>query len=98
MGEILVQDQRIDRAGFTKSLGSQHTTVAPSARTPVGGRVVAAVRQAVVETQLEAAADDVGLAERDQRRLHAKGGAFDARARPERRERLERADELGPKI
>src|SRR2546428_1862737 len=95
---ILAQDQRVGNAGFAKALGAQHAAVARAARPACGRRIVAAVREAVVESELEAAANDVGLAECDERRVHAKPRAFDAGARAEIRDPLERGDELGPAV
>ena len=56
------------------------------------------MRQTVVEAELEAAPDDRALRQRDERRLHAKSGAFDTCTRRKRCERLEGMDEFGPAI
>ena len=52
IGAILAQEQRVGRAGFAEAFGAQRATVAAAARATVGRRVVAAVRQAVVEAEL----------------------------------------------
>ena len=95
---ILAQEHGVGDAGFAEALGAQHAAVARAAGPSVGAGIVAAVRQAVVEAELQPAPDDVGLAERDERRVHAKPGALDAGARREVGETLERGDELRPAV
>ena len=56
------------------------------------------MREAVVEPELGAAADDVGLAERDERRVNPEARALDAVAGAEVRDTLEGGDELGPAV
>ena len=56
------------------------------------------MRQPVVQTERHAAADDVGLRHRDQRRANAKAAAFDASLRRKPGEVLECLDELRPAI
>ena len=53
---ILAQEQRVGDAGFTESLGPQDAAVARAAGPPVRRRVVATVREAVVEPKLAARA------------------------------------------
>src|SRR2546426_7266772 len=93
---ILAQEQRIGDARFLESLRAKHAAVAACARTAAGRRIVATVREPVVETELDAAADDVRFAERDERRVHAESRTFDAVARRHGREMLERVDERRP--
>src|SRR5438067_6935885 len=91
--EMALTHQRIADAGFTESARAQHAAVAAAART-IADRIVTAVRQTVIEAEVAAAPDDVGLCHRDERRVNAEPRAFDAGARPEIGERLERRDEL----
>src|SRR5262249_29480886 len=58
----------------------------------------AAVREPVVEAESDTAADDVRLAQRDERRVHAEARALDAGARRQAGEALEGGDELGAAI
>src|SRR6185369_13483581 len=73
-------------------------TVAASARPARRTRVVATVREAVIQTQLEAARDDLRFAHLDEGRVETKPGALDAGAGRDVRERLERAREFGPAV
>ena len=66
-----------------------------AARPSVGRRIVAAVRQAVVEAEREPAPDDVRLGQRDERRVDAKPRAFDAGARRQRGQRSNAAMNSG---
>ncbi len=56
------------------------------------------MRQTVIEAELEAAPDDLALRQRDERRVHAKSGAFDTCTRGKCGERLEGMDEFRPAI
>ena len=91
---ILPQEQRIGDACLGKSARSQDAAVAVAARTAVRQRVVAAVREAIVEPERNATPDDFCLGQRNERRVHAEAAALHARARGESRQRLERGDEL----
>src|SRR2546428_831394 len=73
---ILVYAPRIGDAGLGESFGAQQATVAVPARRPAGPGIVAARGQAVVEAEIEAAPDDLGLGHRDERRVHAHARAF----------------------
>src|SRR4029077_2990076 len=95
---ILAQEQGVGDARFTETPGAKDTTVARAARSSILQRSVAAVREPVVEAELGSAADDVGLAERDQGRVHAEPRAFDAGAGAEVRKPLESGDEFRPAI
>ena len=98
MGAILAQEQRVGDAGFRETAGAEYATIAGLARRSVGQRVVATVRQPIVQPQLQAAADDLGLGEIDQRRMDAERAAFHSGPRTKRGDLLERPDELGPAI
>ena len=76
-------DQGIGKARLGESLRAQQAAVTPSARPPAGLRVVAGVRQAIVEAERHAFPDDFGFAERDERRVNVEAAAFDAGARGE---------------
>src|SRR6516225_10173886 len=72
---ILAQEDRVGDAGLAEAPGAQYAAIAPAARPPLRRRIVAAVGQPVVQTQLEPAPDDVRLAQHQQRRVHAEPGA-----------------------
>src|SRR6185503_16873810 len=95
---ILAWDQRVGHTNLREPFGSQDATIAATTWPSVGLRVVAAVCEAVVQTEGNAAADDLGLRERDERRVDAKSAAVYAGSRRQRRQRFERAYELGPAI
>src|SRR6185503_4075912 len=61
-------------------------------------RIVTAVRQAVLESQLETATDDLRFRHHLQRRVDAKALALYAPRRRQRSESLESGDELGAAI
>src|SRR5262245_42246414 len=90
--------QRISQAGFLEAARAQYATVAPAARPAGRQRIVATVRQPVVEAERRATADDLCLRHRYQRRLDAEAAALDASLRRERRGPLEGLDELGTAI
>ena len=90
--------QRVGEAGLSEAPGPETATVAPAARPSVGRRVVAAMREAVVEPQSVPPANDLGLCHRDERGVDAEPPPFDARLRRERGETLERRDVLGPAV
>src|SRR5882672_2339352 len=95
---ILAQDQRIEDACVLEPLRAKHAAVTASARTSAVRRIVTTVREPVVETELDAAADDVRFAEGDERRVHTESRAFDAVARRHGRQMLERGEELRPAV
>src|SRR4029453_17124392 len=83
-------ERRIVGPGLRKAPGPEKAAVAVPARAPAGRRIVAAPRQTVVDAQREAAADDVGLRQLQERGEDRQRAAFDARARGQRGHALER--------
>src|SRR5438270_7578741 len=98
MARILADEERIGDAGFQKSLRPKNAAITSAARPSARAGIVAAVRERVIEPELDAAADDVSLGHRDERRVHTKPGAFDAGSRREVGQPLEGAHELGPAV
>src|SRR5260221_12089999 len=92
------QARRVWCARFGEAPGAKNAAVAPAAGGAVRRRIVAAVGEPIVQTELETAPDDVGLGERHERCVHAETRALDARPRRQRRQRLERANELGATV
>src|SRR5689334_4256049 len=94
--------RRVRDLRLREALLAHVTGVAAAAGAHFAGvheRVVAAVRQAEVDAQLDAALHDRGLAELDQRRVHAEARALlRPGGRREPRELLESAQELRPAI
>ena len=82
---FLAQKQRVGHAGRDKAFRAQDTAVAASARESRRRRIVAAVREAVVQPERDAATDDLGLRQLDERRVDAEARAFDAGARRDAR-------------
>src|SRR5260221_5712285 len=90
----LAQVQRIGCARFGESSGAKDAAVTSAAGGAIGRRIVATVRQPIVQTELETASDDVGLGERHERCVHAEARALHTRSRCQRRQRLECTNEL----
>src|SRR3954452_25163070 len=67
-------------------------------RPPLGSRVIAGVRERVVDTKIDAAPDDVALAHVDQRRAECRRAVLDAALRPAKDDLLERGDEVGTAV
>ena len=88
-------EQRVGCTGFGKARRAQPAAVAVAARPTRGGRVVATVRQAVIEPHGETKADDVGLGEVNERGVDRQRTSFDARLGGQPRQLLEGANELG---
>ena len=85
--------QRIGDPGLGEPSRAKPAAVARAARPSVGARVVAAVRQAVVDTELQTEPDDAGLGQVLERRPDSQRPALDAGLRRQRREVLERRDD-----
>src|SRR5436305_9871500 len=83
--------RRIGNAGLLESLPPQEARVAMPARPPVGVGVVAGVRDGVVDAELRAAADDVGLRHLHERRDDLRLAVLDAAPRPALDHALKRA-------
>src|SRR5687767_6242648 len=90
--------QWIPHARFFESSRAQHAAIAAAARRAGGEGIVATVCEAVIETERDAALDDLRFRHRYERRLDAKLAALDARFRRELRGAFERFDVLGPAI
>src|SRR5262245_6161616 len=73
--------QGVNGARLREAPGAQHAAVAVPAGTAVWRRIVAAVRQAIVESKGQASSDDLRLAELDERRVNLEPSALDPRAR-----------------
>src|SRR5207237_4122246 len=87
--------RRIGYAGIAESGGPQAAGIAAAAGAPETVGVIARRGQLVGDAKLRAAADDVGLAQRDEWSVHAvPRPALDCGRSGEVGERLERADEL----
>src|SRR5262249_33734637 len=71
-----------------------NAAVAVATWTTGGARVVAAVRQTVVQTQSDTATNDVRLGKRDERGVDVKAAAFHTGAGGHGRERFERSNEF----
>src|SRR5688572_2657213 len=69
---------RIEGTGLRESGGAKDTAIAAPAGASIRRRVVAAVRQPVVEPEREPAPDDLGLGELLQRRMNPESAALDA--------------------
>src|SRR5258706_10957082 len=63
-------------------------------RPPVGSRVVAGVREGVVDTKIDAAPDDVPLRQVDQRRAECRCAVLDPTLRPAQDDLLKGGDEV----
>src|SRR5207248_3229235 len=86
---------RVREAGGFEAGAAQDAGVAAPAGGAVGGRVVAAVRQAEVDAQRRPQPDDLRLGQVDQRGADAEGAApLDARPRRQVGQPLEDVDEL----
>ena len=96
--ESRLGEQRVRHAGLGESSGPQHAAVAAAARLAVGATDRSSCGQPVVEAERQAAADDLGLRQADERRVDREAGAFDAGLRRERGHPLERLDELRPAV
>ena len=82
-----------------EALLAQEARVAEAAGSAVGLGLVARPRQREIHAELVGAGDDLGLGERDQRRVDAEAArALDARLGGEIGQPLEGLDELGPAI
>ncbi len=90
--------RRIGNAGRHEPLAPQPARVASTARTPLLVRAVAGHRERVIDAELDAAADDLRLRERHERRVDRDRRTLHAALRRQPRERLERRDELGTTI
>src|SRR5258706_8242618 len=67
-------------------------------RPPVGSRVIAGVRERVVDIKIDAAPDDVPLRQVDQRRAECRRAVLDAALRPAKDDLLKGSDEVGAAI
>src|SRR5436309_657579 len=88
----------IDGTRFREPLRAQTAAVAPAARTPLRRRIVAARREAVVEAERQAAADDLRLAELEQGREDLERPSLDARACRQRGDALDRLQVFRPAV
>src|SRR5207247_10906247 len=77
---ILTQELRIGDAGVAEAVRAEHAAVAVPAGPAVGQRIVAARRQTVLQPERDPLTDDLGLAHRDERRVHVEPAALDAGA------------------
>src|SRR5450759_3722402 len=80
-GAPILAQKRIGGPGFGKAFCAKHATVAAPAGGARGRGIVATVGEAVVEAERQAAPDDVGFRERDERRADANRRPLDAGAR-----------------
>src|SRR5215213_7592310 len=89
----------VGNPGLVEPFSTKLTGVAVAASEAVGGGIVAAQRERVVDAEGASELDDLALAEMEQRRLDAHGrGTLDAAARGEVGHVLERLDVLGTAI
>src|SRR4051812_10233921 len=95
---ILAHEERIGHAGFAESFCTKYAAVAGPAGPAVRPRIVAAVRETVIEAEPVAVADDLGFAHRDERRVDAEAAALDAGAGAEIGDTLEGGDEFGSAV
>src|SRR4051812_44823888 len=86
--------RRIGNARVLESLPPQEAGVAVPARAAGGVGVVAGVGEGVVDAELRALADDVGLGHVDERRDDARLAALDAAALPGLDDGLKRAEKV----
>src|SRR5262245_15365487 len=91
-------ERRILEARLLETARAQAAAVAAPAGGAVGPRIVAAVRQPVVQTERCPATDDLRLREAQERREHAQPPALDARLRRQRSHALEGLEILGPAV
>src|SRR5439155_2342794 len=95
---ILSHGSRIRDARLEEPLGAQRAAVTVAARTASRPRIVTAGGQTVIEPERHTSPDDVGFSEGDERRMDAKGRAFDAGASGHGREPLEGRNEFRPAV
>src|SRR3989442_5636058 len=95
---LLALEKRVACPGFTEALRAQQTACASAARASRVRWVITAERQAVIEAELEPAADDVGLGQLNKRRVNSKARSVHARAGGDFGKRLERPHELGTAV
>src|SRR5438309_8577789 len=74
----LFRQQRVCDAELRESLGAQQARVASPARRAILRGVVAAAGERVVDAELDAAAEDAGLGELDERRVDLQPRSLDA--------------------
>src|SRR5437867_11498517 len=91
-------ERGIPETRLAKSARAQQAAVAAAARRAVRRRVVATVGQTVIEAERDAACDDRRLRQLQQRSEDAERSSFDAGARRERRDPLERPQVLGTAV
>src|SRR4030088_862077 len=75
---VIFRKQRVRDAELFEPLGAQQARVAAPARRAILPGVVAAAGERVVDAELDAAADDAGLGELDERRVDLQPRSFDA--------------------
>src|SRR5467141_4522512 len=97
-GSRIFREQGIRDAELLEPLGAQQARVAPPARRAVLRRVVAAAGERVVDAELDAAAQDAGLGELDERRVDLQPRSLDAGLGRELRHLLVGREVLRPAI
>src|SRR5437660_12865385 len=93
MSRIACRQERIADASLAEPFCAELTAVAAAARRARGTGIVATAREPVIEVEREASSNDIGLAQIDERRVDVELRAFDAGARRNCGQRLERPDE-----
>ena len=87
-------DHRVCNTDLRETCGTESTAVAPPTRPAAGAGIVAAMGNAVIKTESEPLPDDIGLGHRLQRRVDPKSPTADAVGGGQRRQPLERGNEL----
>src|SRR5918912_793260 len=91
--------ERVTRAGFAESLLPEQTAIALAARQPLRRRVVATVRERIVNAEGNPSTNDLGFGHCDQRRVNLESRlAFDAGLSGEIGHALEGFDVFGPAV
>src|SRR2546422_5348132 len=97
-GSRIFREQGIGDAELLEPLGAQQARVAPQARRAILPGVVAAAGERVVDAELDAAAQDAGLGELDERGVDLQPRALDAGPGRELRHLLEGREILRPAV
>src|SRR5687767_9991885 len=90
--------ERVGCTSFCKTGRSQPATVAVAARSAIGRRIVTAVREAVIKTERQAEANDVGLRQLNERRVDRQRPPLDSSLGSQAGQLFEGADEFGPAV